>query len=137
LILISFLLATLFRSLPWHGLLQYKGDDATSLATLIPKKISSKAHNTTVEHPHIAKLLHLYNYEASPFCRMVREALDSLEIPYVVHNHAHGSPKRQEYIHMSGKMQFPFLVDDNNGKRMFESAAIIEYLYKTYSPKKK
>ena len=68
---------------------------------------------------------------------LVREALDSLEIPYVVHNHAHGSLKRQDYVKMSGKMQFPFLIDDNNGKRMFESAAIVDYLYKNYSPMKK
>lgn len=33
---------------------------------------------------------------------------------------------------MSGKSQFPFLVDPNNGKEMLESDAIIEYLWNEY-----
>ena len=33
---------------------------------------------------------------------------------------------------MSGKGQFPFLVDPNNGKQMLESDAIINYLYNEY-----
>jgi glutathione S-transferase len=109
----------------------------TSLGTRIPQQISSKAHDTPIEHSHIEKHLHLFSYEASPFSRLVREVLDSLEIPYVLHNLAPGSLKRPDYVKMSGKMQFPFLIDDNNGKRMFESAAIIEYLYHNYSPTKK
>ena len=33
---------------------------------------------------------------------------------------------------MSGKGQFPFLVDPNTGKQMLESDAIISYLYNEY-----
>ena len=36
-------------------------------------------------------------------------------------------------IHMSGKSQFPFMVDPNNGdKQMLESDAIIQYLWDEY-----
>jgi glutathione S-transferase len=67
----------------------------------------------------------------------VREALDTLEIPYISHNIGKGSPKRREFIAMSGKMQVPYLVDDNTGKHMFESTDIVKYLYDTYSPRLK
>ena len=33
---------------------------------------------------------------------------------------------------MSGKGQFPFMVDPNTGKQMLESDSIIEYLWSTY-----
>ena len=33
---------------------------------------------------------------------------------------------------MSGKAQFPFLVDPNTGKQMLESDAIISYLWNEY-----
>ena len=32
----------------------------------------------------------------------------------------------------SGKQQFPFLVDENTGRAMHESDAIVRYLYETY-----
>lgn len=76
--------------------------------------------------------LELYSFEASPFCRIAREALSSLEIPYVLHNVAKGSSKREAYVARSGKMMVPFLVDPNTGTSMFESADIVAYLERTY-----
>lgn len=77
--------------------------------------------------------LELYSFEASPFCRLVRETLCELELPYQLHNVAKGSARREEFIERSGKMQVPYLVDPNTGTAMFESADIIEYLNTTYS----
>ncbi|NUP08588.1 MAG: hypothetical protein HOW73_21270 [Polyangiaceae bacterium] len=79
-----------------------------------------------------AKPLELYSFEASPFCRIVREALCSLELPYVLHNVAKGSPKREAFVARSGKMMVPFLVDPNTDTAMFESADIVRYLESTY-----
>jgi len=129
-------MSTLMRAMPWHGLLQYKGDTATSTATLIPQKVSSAAHEVKPEMAKIDKPIHLWSFENSPFCRIVREALDSLELPYIVHNVAKGSSKRGLFTSMSGKMQVPFLIDENTDTRMFESQEIVDYLYKTYTPKK-
>jgi glutathione S-transferase len=81
---------------------------------------------------HPAKLLELYSFEASPFCRIVRERLCALEIPYVLHNVAKGSPSRDAFIERSGKMMVPYLVDPNTGVEMFESADIVAYLDRTY-----
>lgn len=78
------------------------------------------------------ELLELWSFEASPYCRLVREALTTLEIPYVLHNVAKGSAKRKAFVERSGKMQVPYLVDPNSGKEMFESAEIVAYLESTY-----
>lgn len=79
------------------------------------------------------QLLELYSYEGSPFCRIAREALCELEIPYRVRNVPRRSPDRERFIALSGKMQVPFLVDPNTGTKMFESADLRQYLYDTYA----
>jgi glutathione S-transferase len=79
------------------------------------------------------KLLELWSFEASPYCRIAREVLTSLELPYILHNVAKGSSKRAAYIERSGKMQVPYLVDPNTGTSMFESAEIVRYLESTYA----
>ena len=77
--------------------------------------------------------LELWSFEASPYCRLVREALCSLEIPYLLHNVAKGSPSREAFVARSGKMQVPWLHDPNTGVSMFESGDIVDYLDRTYA----
>jgi glutathione S-transferase len=78
------------------------------------------------------KPLELYSFEASPFCRIAREVLCSLEIPYLLHNVAKGSPSREAFLERSGKVMVPYLVDPNTGTEMFESTDIVAYLRQTY-----
>ncbi len=80
------------------------------------------------EHP-----LELYSFEASPYCRIVREVLSSLELPYHLHNVAKGSPGRRTFVERSGKMQVPWLFDPNTNTALFESADIARYLERTYA----
>ena len=77
--------------------------------------------------------LELWSFEASPFCRIAREALCALEIPYRLHNVARGSPGRVDFAARSGRMMVPWLVDPNTGARLFESADIVRYLEATYA----
>ncbi len=77
--------------------------------------------------------LELWSFEASPFCRIVREALCELEIPYALHNVARGSPRREAFVARSGRMMVPYLVDPNQNVTMFESADIVAYLNHTYA----
>ena len=63
----------------------------------------------------------------------MRELLSSLEIPYLLHNVAKGSPRRDAFVERSGKMMVPYLVDPNAGVEMFESADIVLYLDATYA----
>ncbi len=79
------------------------------------------------------KLLELYSYEGSPFCRIAREALCELELPHRVRNVPRRSPDREDFVAVSGKMQVPYLIDPNTGTQMFESDAIRRYLYATYA----
>jgi glutathione S-transferase len=77
--------------------------------------------------------LELWSFEASPFCRIVREALSTLELPYRLHNVAKGSAGRDAFVARSGRMMVPYLVDPNTGAAMFESADIVRYLEATYA----
>jgi glutathione S-transferase len=77
--------------------------------------------------------LELWSFEASPYCRIVRECLSSLELPYRLHNVAKGSPRRPAFVERSGRMMVPWLLDPNTGETMFESADIVRYLERTYA----
>lgn len=79
------------------------------------------------------KPLELWSFEASPYCRLVREALSALEIAYLLHNVGKGSPSRDAFVARSGRMMVPYLVDPNTDRAMFESAAIVDYLRATYA----
>lgn len=103
-----------------------------------------------------AKRLELYSFESSPYCRLVRETLCELEIPYVLHNVGKGSAvpvawftpaarnflglsdktpltaNRQKLKKRSGRVQVPYLIDPNTGTALFESAEIQRYLRETY-----
>ena len=76
--------------------------------------------------------LELYSMESSPFCRLVRERLCELEIPYRLHNVGQGSPSRNEFIERSGQMMVPWLYDPNAEIGLFESKDIVDYLEATY-----
>jgi len=77
--------------------------------------------------------LEFWAYEASPFCGMVREALCELELPYILRPCARGSPRRTAlWRRAGGVFQVPYLIDPNTGVEMFESAAIVAYLRRTY-----
>lgn len=80
------------------------------------------------QHP-----LELYSYEESPTCRLVRERLCSLELPYTLRNLARGSARRSAFIERSGAMRVPYLVDPNTAAEMFESPDILRYLDSTYA----
>jgi glutathione S-transferase len=101
----------------------------SSLATAFrPNQGMRYVASTPPERP-----LELWSYEVSPFCRIARETLCSLEIPYILHNVAKGSPKRAEFVERSGKMMVPYLIDPNTGSELFESADIVAYLRETYA----
>lgn len=80
-----------------------------------------------------AKPLELWSFEASPYCRLAREVLCELEIPYVLHNVAKNSPSREAFVARSGRMMVPYLADPNTGAEMHESGDILLYLEQTYA----
>ncbi len=99
--------------------------------------------------------LHLYGFEASPFCRLVREKLSELEVGYINHNVAREriqdigafgfhltkgeyqpikGGKRDHLMNeeIKGELLFPYLVDPNTDAQMYESKDIIDYLEYNY-----
>jgi glutathione S-transferase len=87
---------------------------------------------TADKRPAAEHLLELYDFEGCPYCRKVREILCELDLDYLAHPVAHGSPRRKELLRLGGKVQVPYLIDPNTGTRMYESDDIIEYLNDTY-----
>jgi glutathione S-transferase len=78
------------------------------------------------------QLLELWSFEASPFCRKVREKLCALGLDYRVHNVAKRSAHRPALVALGGRMMVPYLVDPNHGVAMYESDDIVAWLDRTY-----
>jgi glutathione S-transferase len=78
------------------------------------------------------RLLELWDFEACPYCRKVREVLCELDLDYLEHPVARGGSRRAALVARGGKMQAPYLVDPNTGTAMYESDDIIAYLNSTY-----
>ena len=87
---------------------------------------------TADRRPEPARMLELWDFEACPYCRKVREALLELDLDYLVHPVAHGSPRRERLRRLGGKVQAPYLVDPNTGTGLYESDDIVAYLNRTY-----
>ncbi len=83
--------------------------------------------------PRPETLLELYEFEACPYCRKVREAITELDLDVLVKPCPKGGNRyRPEVKERGGQAMFPWLVDPNTGTSMYESADIIRYLYRHY-----
>ncbi|WP_173910379.1 glutathione S-transferase N-terminal domain-containing protein [Acinetobacter sp. Marseille-Q1618] len=79
------------------------------------------------------KALKLYEFEGSPFCRRVREVMTLLNLDYEVYPCPKGGTKYRAIAkEQGGKAQFPFLIDENTGEKLYESQDIIHHLFKNY-----
>jgi len=108
-------------------------NDLSSFAVSIVRLGRGVYPAVTAEHRPIPKhLLELYDFENCPYCRKVREVLCELDLDYLVHPVAQGSPRREELKKLGGKLQVPYLVDPNTHTRLYESDDIIDYLNERY-----
>ena len=94
----------------------------------VNRGIIVKGHRKSPQKP-----LELFEAEYCPFCRHVREALTELDLDAMIYP----VPKRGKrfaarLMKLSGKTKVPFLHDPNTGRKLGESEAIAEYLYKEY-----
>lgn len=82
---------------------------------------------------HEGKLLKLYDMEGCPYCRLAREALTELDLDAEIIPVPKGyNEVRDELKALGGKVQMPYLVDENTGVQMYESLDIVNYLYSEY-----
>ena len=83
----------------------------------------------------------LYEHEACPYCRRVREVMTLLNLDFESRPSPHkGQVYRNELIDLAGKAQVPFLLDENfadgdQGNKILDSQAIIDHLFANYSKK--
>ena len=83
--------------------------------------------------PRPREMLVLFEFEACPFCRRVREALTRLDLEVLVRPCPKGGGRHREaLVALGGKAQVPFLVDPNTGDRLYESREIVDHLERHY-----
>jgi len=83
--------------------------------------------------PTESKYIELWSCESSPESRLVRETLTILEIPFVLHNAAHGSLKRSDLAER-GKL-VPYLEDPNTDFSSDRWQLACRYLLRRYGAK--
>src|SRR5262249_62118105 len=66
------------------------------------------------------RLLELWDFEACPYCRKVREVLCELDLAYVEHTLARGGSQRAAVVAHGGEMAAPYLVDPSMRQGMHE-----------------
>ncbi len=89
--------------------------------------------NASHAGPRPDETITLYDFEGCPFCRKAREALTMLDLDAKILPCPKGGPRyRPEVIRRGGKSMFPYLIDPNTDTEMYESSAIIGYLYERY-----
>ncbi|MBL4687310.1 MAG: glutathione S-transferase N-terminal domain-containing protein, partial [Nannocystaceae bacterium] len=83
--------------------------------------------------PRPEQPIELYEFEGCLFCRKAREAVTMLDIDAKILPCPKGGPQyRVEVKRRGGRAMFPYLVDPNTQTEMYESSAIIQYLYERY-----
>ncbi|KAJ1271148.1 hypothetical protein BS78_06G106700 [Paspalum vaginatum] len=108
----------------------------SSISTLARLPWGSKVATSSAENIDSATstpTLQLYEFEACPFCRRVREAMTELDLNAEVYPCPKGSLRHRDVVKkIGGKEQFPLLVDASTGVTMYESGDIVKYLFKQY-----
>jgi len=104
---------------------------AGSLAATLMRAGQGIATEPVAERPALP--LEVYEFEACPYCRLVRETLTELDLDALIYPCPKGGTRfRPKAVEIGGKAQFPLLVDPNTGERLYESADIVAYLYRHY-----
>lgn len=71
-------------------------------------------------------MIKLYQWEPCPYCRMVREKLEELGIPYEIVEVPRERSQRKQVFDLSGQWTVPVLEDD--GTVIADEEEIIPYL---------
>ena len=118
-----------------------RGRTASSIASAL--RLWNGATSAVRSRPAPRPQLTLYEYEASPWCRRVRETLCVLDLEADVRPcpratlrvegaYSSTSVYKPEVREAGGRLLFPFLVDHTAGVALNQSAAIVEHLWTAY-----
>ncbi|MBY0310116.1 glutathione S-transferase N-terminal domain-containing protein [Patescibacteria group bacterium] len=79
-------------------------------------------------------MLILYYKPTCPFCRLVQATVARLNLEVELRDITTSAEFEQELMARGGKVQVPYLVDEEGGVEMYESDAIVAHLQKEYGP---
>jgi glutathione S-transferase len=99
--------------------------------------LSIRDTSTVLEDaPRPERPLILYEYDASPYCKRVREMINllDLKVEYRPCPGARAGKFSDELFERTGRRTVPFLIDPNTEIELFESSDQIEYMLTTYGP---
>ncbi|WP_027338828.1 glutathione S-transferase family protein [Halonatronum saccharophilum] len=77
-------------------------------------------------------MIKLYQFETCPFCKKVRDKLESMGLDYEKVEVPRDRGKRTDIKELSGQIKVP-VIQDSDGTVVNDSAKIIEYLEENYS----
>ncbi|OAY63875.1 hypothetical protein ACMD2_03355 [Ananas comosus] len=116
-----------------NDIIEVATSSLSSLARLPWGSKSTNGGGSSLNSSESPTNLQLYEFEACPFCRRVREAMTELDLSVEVYPCPKGSLRHREIVrNIGGKEQFPFLVDLNTGMSIYESGDIVKYLFQQY-----
>ncbi|KAF6262882.1 hypothetical protein COO60DRAFT_1493172 [Scenedesmus sp. NREL 46B-D3] len=107
-----------------------------SVMTTGSRAVKETSRVDTFKRP--VKPIELYEFQGCPSAgrcggSQVREAISILDLDVTVYpTPRNGKVWRPKAVELGGKAQFPYLVDNNTGEQMYESDAIISYLFNEY-----
>merc|ERR1719329_1035971 len=84
--------------------------------------------------PRPEKLIEVFEYEGSPYCRKVREAAAVLDLDILFRPCPSGETYWRPMAKAEGAKTFPYMKDPNPGEAFCESDDIVEYLFRVYGP---
>lgn len=79
--------------------------------------------------------IELFEFEADPHCRLLREALTEMDLDALIRPCPEGGARFRGTATAASPLQLPHLVDPNTGSALSGSAEIIAYLAQTYAAK--
>ena len=137
---LAFRLATSAFVLGWKVDTIFAPEDgkyALSLGPLRLRDSSSVLPQAMNRSPPDDPSIVLYEYDASPYCKRVRETINLLDLA-VEYRPCPGARRgfSDELYELTGRRTVPFLLDTRTGTQMFESSDIIQYLLEEYGPPK-
>jgi len=112
-------------------------DDENYALSLGPFRLRDSS-SVLNDAPRPTKPLILYEYDASPYCKRVREMINLLDLTVEYRpcpGARQGAFSQELGDRTGGKRTVPYLIDPNTEMEMFESTQQIEYLLKTYGPR--
>lgn len=114
-------------------------DDATKDSLRLGPFSIRDSSSVLANAPRPELPLIFYEYDASPYCKRVREMINLLDLT-VEYRPCPGARQRKfsdQLYAKTGRRTVPYLIDPNTGTELFESGEQIEYLLTTYGPPEK